>query len=109
MLENTEGAVKIGQSRETGNIGYTRHKTNKTKTIQRSRQHRVHKTKISTTSMFNLFVRRCSHVVIIILVQISGNELTIKKVMTTPSVRRALIVGVSTSLFQQLSGINTVM
>jgi len=48
-------------------------------------------------------------VIIILVVQISGNELTIKKVMTTPSVRRALIVGVSTSLFQQLSGINTVM
>jgi hypothetical protein len=24
MLENTEGAIKTGQSRETGNIGYTR-------------------------------------------------------------------------------------
>jgi hypothetical protein len=31
---NTEGAIKTGQSRETGSIGYTRHKTktNKTKT-----------------------------------------------------------------------------
>ena len=27
MLENTEGAIKKGQSRETGNIGYTRRKT----------------------------------------------------------------------------------
>ena len=44
MLENTEGAIKNGQSRETGNIGYTRHRTNKTKTIQRNWQHRVHKT-----------------------------------------------------------------
>jgi hypothetical protein len=26
---NTEGAKKKGQSRETGNIGYTRHRTNK--------------------------------------------------------------------------------
>ena len=26
MLENTEGAIKNGQSRETGNIGYTRRK-----------------------------------------------------------------------------------
>ena len=25
MLENTKGAIKKGQSRETGNIGYTRH------------------------------------------------------------------------------------
>jgi hypothetical protein len=29
MLENTEGAKKKGQSRETGNIQYTRHRTNK--------------------------------------------------------------------------------
>ena len=29
MLENTEGAINNGQSRETGNIGYTRHRTNK--------------------------------------------------------------------------------
>jgi hypothetical protein len=29
MLENTEGAIKKGQSRETGNIGYTRYRTNK--------------------------------------------------------------------------------
>ena len=27
MLENTEGVIKKGQSRETGNIGYTRHRT----------------------------------------------------------------------------------
>jgi hypothetical protein len=27
MLENTEGAIKNGQSRETDNIGYTKHKT----------------------------------------------------------------------------------
>ena len=26
MLEDTEGAIKNGQSRETGNIGYTRYK-----------------------------------------------------------------------------------
>jgi len=34
MLEKTEVAIKNWQSRETGNIGYTRHKTktNKTKT-----------------------------------------------------------------------------
>ena len=31
-LENTEGAIKNGQSIETGNIGYIRHKTNKTNT-----------------------------------------------------------------------------
>jgi hypothetical protein len=27
MLEKTKGVIKNGQSRETGNIGYTRHKT----------------------------------------------------------------------------------
>jgi len=36
MLENTERATKDGQSRETGNIGYTKHKE---KTNQR--QHNV--------------------------------------------------------------------
>ena len=34
-----------GQSRETGNIGYTRRRGNQTWTIQRHWQHRVHKTK----------------------------------------------------------------
>jgi hypothetical protein len=35
MLDNVEGAIKHGQSRETSNLGYTRHrtKTYKTKTI----------------------------------------------------------------------------
>jgi len=31
MLENTEGANKNGQSRETGNIGYTRRRKTKQK------------------------------------------------------------------------------
>jgi len=30
-LENTEGAIKNGQSRETGNIGYTRRRQTKQK------------------------------------------------------------------------------
>jgi len=29
MLENTEVAIKIGQSRETGNTGYTRRRQTK--------------------------------------------------------------------------------
>jgi len=35
MLENFEGTITNGQSRETGNIGHTRHKaeTNKTKNV----------------------------------------------------------------------------
>ena len=51
-LEKTEGAIKNGQSKETGNIGYTRHRTkvreirrgNQEWTIQRNWQHWVHKT-----------------------------------------------------------------
>ena len=31
MSEKTEGVIKNGQSRETGNIAYTRHKTNTNK------------------------------------------------------------------------------
>jgi hypothetical protein len=51
-LEKSEGAIKNGQSKETGNIGYTRHMTkvrenrrgNQEFTIQRNWQHWVHKT-----------------------------------------------------------------
>jgi len=32
MLEKTEGAIKNGQSRETGNNGYTRQRTQTNKT-----------------------------------------------------------------------------
>ena len=32
-LENTEGVIKNGESQETGNIGYTRHRTNKRQRI----------------------------------------------------------------------------
>jgi hypothetical protein len=46
-----QGAIKNGQSRETGNIGYTRYRTKTNKTrglqewiIQRHWQHWVHKT-----------------------------------------------------------------
>jgi len=34
MLENTEGAIKNGQSRETSNIGYTRRRKTKENTRQ---------------------------------------------------------------------------
>jgi len=34
MSENTEGAIKKGQSRETGNIGYTRWRKTKQYTTQ---------------------------------------------------------------------------
>jgi hypothetical protein len=37
--------IKNGQSRETGNIGYTRRRGNQKLTIQRNWLHRVHKTK----------------------------------------------------------------
>jgi hypothetical protein len=39
-LEKTEGAIKNGQSRETGNIGHTRHRTKTSKannTIQKTK------------------------------------------------------------------------
>jgi hypothetical protein len=36
MLEKTEGVIKNRQSRETGNIGYTRHRT---KTNKNEKQH----------------------------------------------------------------------
>jgi len=32
LLGNTEEAIKNGQTRETGNIGYTRHRMKKNKT-----------------------------------------------------------------------------
>ena len=38
-LQKTEGTIKIGQSRDTGNIGHTRHRT-----IQRHWQHWAHTT-----------------------------------------------------------------
>jgi hypothetical protein len=51
-LEKTKGAIKNGQFRDTGNIGYTRHMTkvrenqrsNQECTVQRHWQHWVHKT-----------------------------------------------------------------
>ena len=45
-LENTEGAIKTRQSREAGNIEYTRRRK-----TQRSWQHRVHKTKKNTETL----------------------------------------------------------
>ena len=41
MLDKTKGDIKNGQSRDTGSIGYTRHRA---KTIQRHWQHWIHKT-----------------------------------------------------------------
>ena len=47
MLENTEGAIKNGQSRETGNIGQINvreyRRGNKKWTIKRNWQHRANK------------------------------------------------------------------
>ena len=42
-VENTEGAIKNGQSRETGNIGYTRLRKDKAKT-----QHNMRRTPLYT-------------------------------------------------------------
>ena len=53
QLEKTEGAIKNGQSRDTGNIEYTRQRTktvrenrraNQELTIQRHWQHWIYKT-----------------------------------------------------------------
>jgi len=49
MLENTERAIKNGQSRETGNIGYTRRKKDKAKT-----QHNIHRTPLYLSSTNNV-------------------------------------------------------
>jgi hypothetical protein len=52
MLENTEVAIKNGESRETGNQGYTRHKTktHKTKTqLQYALDTTMRKNKLQTT------------------------------------------------------------
>jgi hypothetical protein len=46
MLQNTEGAITNGQSRETGNIWYTRRRK-----TQRNWQHMVHKTKKNTEKL----------------------------------------------------------
>ena len=51
MLENTKGAIKKGQSIETGNIRYTGQinvreyqRGNQNRTIHRNWQHKVHRT-----------------------------------------------------------------
>jgi hypothetical protein len=44
MLENSEGAIKNGQSRETYNIGYTRHKTKTNQKTQYVLYITLHKT-----------------------------------------------------------------
>jgi hypothetical protein len=43
MLEKTEGAIKNGQSRDTGSIGHTRHitKVNKKKTQQQHKKQAI--------------------------------------------------------------------
>ena len=47
MLETTEGAIKNGQSRDTGNIGYTRRR--KTKTQHNTTQHNTTQYVLDTT------------------------------------------------------------
>ena len=59
-----EEAIKNGQSRETGNIGYTRHRTldrmsNQEWTIQRDWQHWVHKTHDEDTLNVTYIVNMC--------------------------------------------------
>jgi uncharacterized membrane protein len=55
MLKNTEGAIKNGQSRETGNIVYTRQRKTKQK------QHIMWLTSTLLDVLFTLFVFVCVH------------------------------------------------
>jgi hypothetical protein len=48
MSENTEGAIKKGKSRETGNIGYTRHRTNKCQRIPKGQSKKENPEKLAT-------------------------------------------------------------
>ena len=48
MLENTEEAIKNGQPRETVNIGYTRHRTNKCQRIPKGQSKIYNPEKLST-------------------------------------------------------------
>jgi predicted carbohydrate-binding protein with CBM5 and CBM33 domain len=65
-LENTEGTIKDGQYRETGNTGYTRQRQinvreyrrdNQRWAVQRNWQHRVHKTKTNKQNHNTICVR----------------------------------------------------
>jgi hypothetical protein len=49
MLENTKGAIKNGQSRETGNIGHTRQRQTKQKYNTICFEH--HYTQTNTTNV----------------------------------------------------------
>jgi hypothetical protein len=48
MLENTKGAIKNIQSRETGNIRYTRHRTNKRQRIPKGQSKIYNPEKLAT-------------------------------------------------------------
>ena len=48
MLENTEGAIKNRQSRETDYIGYTRHRTNKRQRIPKGQSKIENPEKLTT-------------------------------------------------------------
>jgi hypothetical protein len=58
MLENTVGAIKNGQSRETGNIGYTRQR----------------KTKKTTQYVLETTMRKQTQVTLIKLLQRTGGK-----------------------------------
>ena len=51
MLENTEGAIKKGQSRETGNIGYTRRKRKEDKQNMNTTQYVLDTTTLKQTQI----------------------------------------------------------
>ena len=54
MLENTKGAIKKGQSREIGNIRYTRHRTNKRQRIPKGQSKKDNPEKLHDTGQINV-------------------------------------------------------
>jgi hypothetical protein len=59
MLKKTEGAFKNGESRDTGNIEYTRHRTKTNKAKNNTTQHNSEK--LSNTDLTKTFGElRCS-------------------------------------------------
>jgi hypothetical protein len=74
-LENTEGAIKKGQSRETGNIGYTRRRSTNQKLNTICVGH--HYTQINTDNVNKTRVLRCWRQVDLFHVSLNENKLVV--------------------------------
>jgi hypothetical protein len=61
MLSDTKGAITNGQSRETGKIGYTRHKKNKRQRIPKGHSQIYNPEKLATyvASFSGLYIFDC--------------------------------------------------